>query len=141
MRFGFGEIFRFSSGPCRPPGLRRCLSNRCRENVLVCKVGSSIIVTNSLRDIAGVGGIDVRCLRRFVADRSAGTIRNRRSRFCARSVIWIAAPNQVRTWIVDTLTAHTLETSQTAHLDTSFDLRSKRKAAYCVPSCFARRYA
>ena len=30
MRFGFGEIFRFSC-PCRPPGLQRCLSNRSWE--------------------------------------------------------------------------------------------------------------
>ena len=44
---------------------------------------------------AGGGGIDVRSLRRVVADRS-GNRWNRSSWFCARSIIWITAPIQAR---------------------------------------------
>ena len=41
--------------------------------------------------------------------------------------IGITISNQMRTWIVDTLTAHTLETSRITDLDTSSDVRSERQ--------------
>ena len=60
MRFlFFVVIFRFSF-PCRPPGLRRCLSNRCLECPRLQGRLLDHCVKFSRR--AGGGGIDVRCL-------------------------------------------------------------------------------
>ena len=59
--------------------------------------------------------IDVRCLRGVVADRSR------------------QSEHQVlKSW--NLLITHTQETSQTAHLDISGEIRSKRKAVWCLSS-------
>ena len=96
-------------------------------NFTVCKIRSSIIVS-SFRDML-VAGIDVRSLRGVVADRSAHRW-NQSFWFLIR----ITTSFQVRTWIVDTLIAHTQETLRITDLDTFGDVRSTRrnKTVCCI---------
>ena len=128
-------IFRFSF-PCRPPGLRRCLSNHSWDCLrLHCTFFDHGV--KSPRH-AGGGGDDVRWLHRLVADCSRHRW-NPSSRFCELSAIWITTSVQLRTRSLGSRTRRRRRKPHILTYPVIFDQRRNERAHVAITYAWLSR--